>query len=243
MLRSIKEVQGYKIHASDGPIGSVEQFFFDDQTWMIRYAVVNTGSWLLGREVLITPSAFLQPNWNDRSFPLKLMKDQIRNSPQIDTQKPISRQQELKLHNSFGWIPYWENAAPGAIPAPAQISTAVQEIQDEELNSHLRSTKEVFGYNIQARDGEIGHLEDFIFDDEIWMIRYAVVDTRKWLPGRKVLLSKDWIDAINWSNKNIHMDLSQKSIESSPEFDPAAPVNRTYEERMYDYYGRPAYWR
>lgn len=243
MLRSVKEINGYTIQATDGQIGSVDNFLFDDQSWIIRYAVVNTGIWLFGRKVLITPSVFQPPRWQDRVFPVSLDKEKIRNSPDINTDKPISWQEELKLHSSYGWLPYWQNAAPGSIPAPMLATTAVEDVVEEKTDSHLRSAKEVFGYRIQAKNGEIGHLEDFIIDDQLWLIRYAVVDTQNWLPGKKVLLSKDWIESINWATQNVFMDLTQESIKNSPEFNPAVGVNEEYEKRLYDYYGRPAYWK
>lgn len=244
MLRSIKEIQGYTILAADGPIGSLDEFFFDDQTWAIRYAVVNAGISLFGKKVLIVPSAFNQPDWKNQCLPVKLDKEQIQSSPEIDTDRPVSRQEEQRLHKFFGWMPYWDNTALGAVPSAMPSMVAVEEPTEpkSENDAHLRSTKEVIGYRIQAKNGAIGHLDDFILEDRLWVIRYGVVDTRNWLSGKKVLMSKDWIQKISWEDQKLYMDLDRESIKDSPEYDPANAVNREYETRLYDYYGRPKYW-
>jgi hypothetical protein len=133
----------------------------------------------------------------------------------------------------------------GSPPAPfavTQSQVAKAAIEEQKSDPHLRSTREVIGYHIQATDGEIGHVEDFVLNDEIWSIYYMVVDTRNWLPGREVILSTSWIEEVDWIERHVHVNLSQEAVENSPEFDPSVPVNREYEIRLYDYYGRPKYW-
>jgi hypothetical protein len=122
--------------------------------------------------------------------------------------------------------------------AAAQADAA----EEQDRDPHLRSTKEVIGYHIQAVDGEIGHVEDLIVDDEEWFLRYLVVDTRNWLPGKAVLVAPGWAKRVDWVKRKVHVDLPQEAIRDSPEFDPSRPVNREYEVRLYDYYGRPHYW-
>ena len=251
MLRSVKRLKGYKIQAEDGEIGKVDDFFFDGDKWTIKYLVVEIGNWLARQEVLLSPVTLGRPDWTAEVFPVKLTKKQVENSPEIDTEKPVSRQQEIKLHKHYGWPYYWMQApSPGLgttavppshyMPEPEQTGAATMVIED--VDPHLRSTKEVTDYRIQAIDGEIGHVEDFIVDDEIWMIRYLVIDTRNWLPGKKVLVSPLWIESIEWGGAKVEVDLTREQIKTSPEFDPSMPVNRKYEERLYDFYGRPKYW-
>ena len=173
---------------------------------------------------------------------MNLTKEQVKNSPGIDADKPVSRQQQVDLHAYYGWPPYWSIPI---VPPPIPVSAPLREtpVQQDQGDPHLRSTKEVTGYRIQATDGEIGHVEDFILEDQDWLIRYMVVDTKNWLPGRKVLISPRWIESVSWSEKKVHLALSRESVKNSPEYDQAAPVNREYEVRLYDYYGRPTYWR
>jgi hypothetical protein len=249
VLRSTKELRGYTLRATDGDIGQVYEFYFDDLTWVIRYLVVDTGSWLLGRKVLLSPGSLGQPDWETEALPVGLTKEQVEFSPDIRTDEPVSRQMEVDLHTYYGWTPYWRGAMPpfglGAAAAAEMIAHSPEERdagKEEKRDPHLRSTREVIGYRIQARDGEIGHVEDLVVDDETWAIRYLVVDTRNWLPGRMVLVAPAWAQQVNWIERKVHVDLGRETIEKSPEFDPSAPVNREYEVQLYDYYGRPVYW-
>ncbi len=239
MLRSVNEQLGYDLLATDGEMGKVNDILFDDETWEVRYMVVETGSWLSRRKVLIAPDALGQPQWEPKRIPVFLTMEQIEKSPDIDLDKPVSLQHQVKLHEYYSWPAYWM-PEPSHIMAPPQVPLA--EAVPEEVDSHLRSCNEVTGYHIHALDGEIGHVEDFILDDEVWSIRYMIVDTRNWLPGRKVLISPTWIDNVSWSNRMVYVDLLSEVIENAPQYDPAVPVNREYEIRLYDYYGRPRYW-
>ncbi len=238
MLRSIKELHGYNILATDGEIGHTHTFYFDDLAWIVRYLVVDTGTWLPGRRVLIAPLALGQPDWITHVMPVNLTRDQVENSPPIDLDLPVSRQMEERLHEYYGWPPYWHSGTAALAAAKA----AREGQKPPPGDPHLRSTREVIGYHIQATDGEIGHVEDFVGDVQDWTLRYMVVDTRNWLPGRKVLVAPTWIERVNWAQEKVHVDLGRETIKNSPEYDPSAPINREYEAQLYDYYGRPVYW-
>jgi hypothetical protein len=235
----VKDLRGYTIRAADGDIGKVHEFYFDDRGWIIRYLVVDTGTWLPGRRVLLSPSAMGQPDWETHVLPVGLTKGQVEHSPPIDADKPVSRQMERELHAYYGWRPYWGSATVMAIQTEEEAN---QEAEQEQNDPHLRSTREVIGYHIRARDGEIGHVEDLIANDEGWGIRYLVVDTHNWLPGRKVLVDPFWAEQVSWAERRVHVDMTREMVKNSPEFDPSAPVNREYEVRLYDFYGRPKYW-
>lgn len=237
MLRSVKELNGYTIQATDDKIGKVSEFYFDDEVWTIRYLVVNTGPWLFGRKVLITALALGQPDWGARLFPISLTKELVETSPDVDLAKPVSRQLEVKLHEHFDWQPYWW---AGGVLTANEVQTEVVKVA--EGDPRLRSIKEVTGYHIVALDDKIGHVVDFIVDDETWVIRYMVVDTRNWLPGKKVLVAPTWIEKVVWAEEIVYVNLYRETIESSPAYNPSTPVNREYEERLYDFYGRPKYW-
>jgi uncharacterized protein YrrD len=253
MIRSINKVLGYHIHALDDDIGKVEDFYFDDHEWIIRYVVVDTGKWLPGRRVLISPLEFGEPNWNERRLPVSLSIEQIKNSPEVNTDLPVSRQNEVELVKHFGWVPYWEPLEAHLSMRPLDVfpektskrSDERMEKEDEKnWDPHLRSLKEVTGYHIHASDGnKIGHVEELIADTAAWIIRYIIVDTGKWLLGKKVLLSPHWIEKLDEEAAMVHMDIPEEDIKGGPEFDPAKPVNREYETQLYDYYGRPTYWQ
>ena len=237
MLKSIKDLHGYRIHATDGEIGKVDEFLFDDQKWTVRYLVVKTGGWLLGRKVLISTKALAHPNRDLEIFPVGLTKEQIENSPSIDTDKPVTRQHEHDLHAHYGWPAYWEPGAFAGELAIAQSEYMGSEDEEKAGDPHLRSTNIVRGYNIYAKDGRIGHIDDFIMDDANWTIKYLIVDIRGWLPERRVIISPRWIEKLDWLASNAYINLAKEDIETSPKFDPSKPMDDDYEDRLHDHYG------
>jgi hypothetical protein len=242
MLRSALTLKGYRLAATDGAFGKVADMLFDDEFWGVRYLVAETGRWLPGRKVLIPPRSLLQPDWPSQTFPVSLSRKQIEDGPTIDADQSVSREHETRLHEHYGWQMYWSGpTAMGAWPAVVARSQAAEQ-KLEKGENHLRSLNEICGYHIQARDGSIGHVEDLIVDDEHWWMTYVIVDTKNWLPGRKVLISPAWVREFAWADRRVVVDMTREQIKESPKYDPSAPVNRAYEEQLYDYYGRPAYW-
>jgi hypothetical protein len=260
MIRSVSELKGYTIEASDGDIGEVLQFYFDDEKWTIRYLVADTGGWLTGRRVLISPAALGRVDWNSRKLHVNMTKERVENSPSIDTDRPVSRQQETEYYNYYGYPYYWSGpyvwgpvpypayapVAPANTASPAGAPGTVEreavEARKRSEDVHLRSTQEVINYYIEANDGDIGHVEDFLIDDESWTVRYVVVDTRNWWPGKKVLVSPEWIRSVSWSDSRVYVDLSRDKIKNAPEYDPSLPLTRDYEARLHKQYGRSEYW-
>jgi hypothetical protein len=253
MLRSVLGLRGATLCASDGEIGSVVEFLFDDERWTVRYLVADTGNWLLDRRVLITPVALGHSDWKRRLLHVNLTCEQVERSPGLDTDRPVSRQWETGYFDYYGWPYYWGGAGlwgwswyPGALlarqaDARAQANGA-QLRREEEVDGHLRSTQEVTGYRICVTDGELGHVEDFIVDDETWAIHYISIDTRNWLPGKKVLLPTPWIHGVSWLERRVTIDLSREQVRGAPEWDPVVPISREYEAQLHGYYGRPGYW-
>lgn len=248
MLRTAGELKGATIEAMDGDIGSVQDLYFDDRAWTVRYVVVDTGTWLPGRQVLISPFAFEAVPGALR-LRTSLTKERVQNSPSIDADRPVNRQREIEFSEYYGYPRYWvgpDRWGDLAYPlVPPQPSKADQEMAARERDSgdpNLRSTRDVMGYYIHATDGDLGHVEDFLVDAETWAIRYIIVDTRNWLPGRHVLVSPEWIQRVSWEESKVYVDLSKRHIEAAPEFDPSMPLAREHEERLYDHLGRSKYW-
>jgi len=210
MIRSVNDLQGFAIHAADGDLGKVDELYFDDDTWTIRYLVVQTGTWLSDRRVLISPISVDQVDWQNRRILMSLTQDQVRRSPNIDTAKPISRQQESEFIQYYGWDYYW--LSPGMWEYKYRLN--------DPQNMHLRSTKEVIGYHILAMDGEIGHAEDFLLDSDTWRIQYMLVDTSNWWFGKKVIILPSQIKTIVWAERQIVVDLEREVIQTHSEFDP-----------------------
>jgi len=249
MRRSINSLTGYALKARDGEIGRCKDFLFDDQFWTIRYMVANTGTWLTGKKVLISPESIKRSDWKNGFFEIDLTMAEIEHAPLLDDDAPVSRQYEIRMARHYSTTAYWvgpyawgSSEYPIGLP-PQGVPDDIVINPDVDQDQNLRSASEITGYTISAADDEIGHVDDFILDDENWSIRYMVVDTRNWLPGRKVLISHLWIEFISWPERKVSVNLTGEQIENSPVYDPRAPVNREYEEQLYDYYGRPKYWK
>ena len=252
MLTNTTNLKGFAIRATDGELGTVEDFYFDDETWAIRYVTVDTGGWLGGRGVLISPISVVHTDWQARRLDVALTKKQVENSPGIDTQRPVSRQQEADFFGYYGYPAYWGGPylwgpafyPAGAIYAPVGSTEAVtaDKTWKESDESHLRSTATVTGYHIAAKDGEIGHVAGFLVDDKTWAIRYLEVGTQNWWPGKKVLVSPAWIEQISWASSRVSVALSRDEIKSAPEYFEPVRITREYEGRLYRHYGQPPYW-
>ena len=245
ILIKAKTLKGYQLDSLDGEIGKVEEFYFDDHHWTIRYLVADTGNWLTGRQVLISPYALGAVNNIEKLITVDLTKKQIEDSPSLNSDKPVSKQFENDYYGYYGWPIYW--GAPymwGYYPYLERDRDQWKNFTAEEKawDPHLRSTHQVTDYHIQATDGEIGHVEDFIIDDETWAIRYLEVATRNWWPGKKVLVSPSWIESLSWMDSEIRTGLSRTVIKSAPEYDESLPVTREYESELHRHYGRPPWW-
>jgi hypothetical protein len=209
--------------------------------------VADTRKWLPGRKVLISPMSLGTVNWSSRHFQIELTRRQVEDSPPLEEDAPVSRQYEMMFNAFFATPAYWGGTNIwGRHPNPALLrgehAKLATDFEGPE-ESHLRSVKEVTGYHIQATDGNIGHVEDFVVDDEMWALRYVVVDTRNWLPGRKVLVSPQWATAVDWVEEKLRVDLTTDTIKGSPEYEPLAPIDRDYESVLHNHYDRPFYWK
>jgi hypothetical protein len=254
MLRSSESLYGDSILATDGPIGSVDDFYFDDNKWTVRYLVADIGSFLEDRRVLISPEAIDVTDDRSEAVTLDLSKQRIQESPELEEILEVGSRSEAELRDYYGWPYYWAGwltpggssaywPAPSEVPSQGPVGATTQTVVTERpRDPNLRSTKKVSGYKIEANDGAIGHVDHFIFDDETWDVRYLVVKTRDFLPGKSVLISPEWVSDIDWDGSRVHIDLTRDQIKDAPEYDPSAPLDREYEERLHGYYGRPGYW-
>jgi sporulation protein YlmC with PRC-barrel domain len=230
MERNINSLLSYNMQATEGLIGNVKEFYFEDNTWHIQYIIIKTGGWLFGREVLISPVALVKEKWENGVFRVNLTKEQIRDSPDIDTHKPVSRQQEIKLYEHYAWESYWFSGFyPGGylgVSTPFPIMDESEPIKDNNeakaiADFHLRSTKTITGYRIYAVDGEIGHVNDFIMDDKNWQIKFIVVDTHNWFGGKKVMIPVGLIKKIEWTVSEVFLKMSMAAVEKCKLFDEA----------------------
>jgi hypothetical protein len=195
--------------ATDGEMGSVSDFLFDDQSWMIRYLAVDVGSWLSRRAVLLAITALEQPDWSKKTFRVNLMKEQVRNSPDVDTEKPVSRQQEIAMREYFGWRTDWADSEFGSFSSlPAGREYPVHTKED----SHLRSVWQLTGYEVWATDSEIGRLEGFIVDDASWHLGYLDVKAGDWLHSRSMLVPTSSVASVSWADHRVNLQQTRERI-------------------------------
>lgn len=250
MLRTIKDLEGYTIRATDGNIGDVIDVYFDDHAWGVRYLVVETGTWLSSRKVLLSPITLGQLNWADKELPVLLTKDQVKSSPDIDTDKPVSRQQEMLLLKYYGYPYYWRGAGMWGFgsqpyvesPELAEANAQAQAKQHENDDLHLRSGKAVIGYHIQASDGDIGHVAGLVVDEKTWAIRYLIVDTSNWWFGHQVLIAPQWIQEVIWPDGRVSVNLTRQAVQDAPPYNPAVKLDRKAEMAIHKHYRRSGYW-
>ncbi len=247
MLRAISDLRSLSPLATDGEIGSIKDVFFDDHAWVIRYLIVDTGGWLSGRQVLISPFAIEGIDWERGTIALAITRDQVKNSPHIDTDKPVSRQHEMDYLGYYGFPFYWGGTlAWGSTPYPMIGGLPIDKSQLETMRNqeqatadpNLRSFGVVSKYGIEATDGDLGHVDDFLFDEQSWALHYLIVDTRKWLPGRRVLISTEWVDSVNWDTRLVSVDLDRESIRESPEWNNEQILSPEDEAALYQHYRR-----
>ncbi len=230
MLKSMKNLNGFTVHATDGDVGHVADCFFDDDGWAVRYLVIDTGGWLSGRQVLLSPFSITALDWAGKRINAGLTRAQVEKSPGIDTALPISRLEESNLNQHYGWPDYWGGVAlwgassgpvlpvPGAAPvplAPPQPERSSQPVQP--ADTHLHSMQEVSGYRLQAQDGELGQVVDFLIDEENWAIQAMVVDTKPWWPGGEVAVAPREIEGVAWEQREVVVRQDRAALQQNPE--------------------------
>ncbi|WP_456279293.1 hypothetical protein [Bacillus sp. AK128] len=250
MYHEGKELKKYDIQATDGGIGTVYDFFFDDEKWTTRYLAIDTIKWLPSKKVLLSPMAIEAVHELENTVKIALPKDKIKDSPDIDTDQPISKQKEIEFGTYYGYPPYQSAGGTGVwggywfpgellVNRNQHVERPDSQVKDE---SNLRSMKEVTGYHIHAVDGNIGHVEDFIICDKTWSIKYLIIDTKSWWPGKKVLVSPDWIIDVVWEDRTVHVDLTKETIKNGPEYVLKKEITREFEEHMYEKYNKAKFW-
>ncbi len=260
MLRNVNDLYGFSVAAVDGSIGEIRDCYFDDQAWTIRFFVVETGTWLGGRKVLISPIALHGLDWEGKAMSTSLTRERVKASPEVDTHKPVSRQHEVEQFGYYGYPFYWgEGQLWGAGPRPGMslagygkvnlpelsqakasfVETQAKLHRDSGDDPHLRSCSAIERYHIHATDGDIGHVESLLVDDGAWAIRYFVVNTSDWWMGHQMLVAPPWIADINWLDATVSVDLTRDAIKDAPPYDEKALPSPEQERGLFAHYGRP----
>ena len=222
MLQSIKQLYGKNLGASDGEIGQVKDFYFDDQSWAVRYVVADTGSWLPGRQVLLAPHAFGSLRWAGNVLSVNLTRNQIENSPSMESHKPVSRQYEEEYYKYYDWPSYWQGdalwgmsgvpiLARSAMPIPSEPDAPCAS-HPNRADAHLRCTQAINGYDIKASDGTIGHVCDFVMDAQSWAICKLVIKTGHLLSSKEVEIATSNVDRISYEESTVYVNLTMEAL-------------------------------
>lgn len=251
MLWNASAINDYTIEATDGAIGTISDFLFDDAGWSVPWVVVDTGNWLAGRKVILPTSAFGHPDPDKQAFAVNLTRQQVDASPVIGSEHGLSRQAETSIYDHYGLSPYWSGSYLGGYRGPfgstpfpvAGTEEQNREIADAEhdrYNPSLRSFKLVTGYHVESRDGDIGHVEDFLVEDADWSIHFLVIDTRNWWPGKRVLISPRSVLEIDWQTRMMTLDVDRQKVKDGPAYDPSTVLDKTFEQHLHRHYGLPS---
>ncbi len=247
MLRNLADLRRFTIDAVNGELGTIHDFLFDDHAWVIRYFVVDAGPWLMNRRVLLSPVDVARADWTAARLRMVLTRDQIREAPAPNVNPPVSRQEEERLVAHYAWPAYWGMPAPAGAGSAAQRRRMKAEVEayasgPRDDDPHLRSVREVVGYEVMARGGPIGDLADFVVDDADWTVRYLAVELPEALAGRRVLVAPPWVGDVDWHKGTAKVEVDRRQVEQAPPHDPSGPVTRAYERELHEAFGRTPYW-
>ncbi|WP_010219602.1 PRC-barrel domain-containing protein [Sphingomonas sp. PAMC 26621] len=258
MLNALSSLRGLNLQATDGVLGTISDFLLDDATWKVRWMVVDTGGWLIGRTILIHPSAVTSADAEAGAISVALTKAQVEESPDVATDRPISQQLQNAIYGYYGWDPLWGEGMFGGgmygamaaitspVSAPALFGAAAALEAEHDAGGeqshrvagdpHLRSFKEVKGYHVEATDGEIGHVADLLVDMTGWHVRYIVVDRSNWWFGQQVLISPAIVKDVDWPRRRVGIDIDRERVKSSPPWSAKQMVDGDYERLLHAYY-------
>jgi uncharacterized protein YrrD len=258
MLNELSSLKGFGLQGNDGTLGTVADFLFDDSTWKVRWLVADDGGWLTGRKFLIHPSAVVSVEPAIKGFTVALTKEQVKSSPEILEDRPVSQQMQNDLYDYYGWSPLWSGgmfgggvyggmsgiAMPVAAPGLFGNGNAREAVHGdrrdaatlEEGDPHLRSFAEVTGYHVQATDGDIGHVQDLLVDEASWTIGYFLVDTSNWWFGQHVLVSPSSVKEVDWSERHVRLEITRERVKSSPSWRPGQDLDDDLQRRLHTHY-------
>ena len=255
MLYRGSDLCDFHLNAKDGRVGKIKDIYFDDLSWTVRYLVVDTGSWLSGREVLIAPHVLTGFNDDAQAFLTNLSLQTVNDSPSPEAHRPVSRQYEERLNLHYGWESYWGHpiypwanlyayplgVRPYVMPQDESVTAhAVGDHAEKQGDAHLRSRKEIHGYGIIATDGLIGEINDVLIEPGSWRITHLVADTRTWWPGKHVVIDRGMVRKINWFDRRVELDLTRAELRNSPEYRPGMTVVEEYQREISAYYSQLA---
>jgi len=215
MLRSFKDLLGFAIRATDGRVGTLSDVYFDDETWLVRYCVIDTGRWLTGRHVLAGSRPLSVLDSTRRELWVRLSRTEVRRSQAAGTDKPVSKQRSAAVMSSL------QRLVPRRGPDSSALSSRIAASHDR----HLRSCNAVLGHRLIGSDARIGWVDDYLIDDKSWSVRHLIVDTGDNVSaGPRVLVAPNCIDKISWADAAISVNLTRAAVATAPGYQPAEEI-------------------
>jgi sporulation protein YlmC with PRC-barrel domain len=263
MLRSLNDIQDYAMHATDGDIGHLRDVTFDERTWVVRYLVVDAGTWLANRQVLISPIGIAPINWREQSIPVSITRQQVERSPAFDSLQPLTREHEIEYLGHYRFPFYWggtniwgSETYPRDLKVPSvgldippfnllreeQGDFPARESGVMHQDPALHSAIGLKGCRVVASDGDVGHVTDLVFDEDTWAIRYLVVETTDWWQAHQLLIAPQSIDKIDWGDITINLSMVRHEVKAFPHHDPSVKVDRHDEVGAAQPHVSPDYW-
>jgi hypothetical protein len=246
-LVKLNDLNAYNCEAADGKIGPYGDIYFDASRFAVRFLVVNTQEWLTGRKVLLSPFTIGTIDEQNQLIYIELDRQQIRNSPPLGADQPVTRRYEEQYFKYYGWPPYWDNISwphTRLLRASSISATRPNRSLPSHSENHLHRASQILGYGVAVAEGRIGKLSDFVIDTHYWVIRYMEIDTRNYLNSKKyALITPSMLLGIDWPEKDISVDVSRKTMQNAPPYDVNKPISRDYESRLLNYYGEVNYWK
>jgi hypothetical protein len=199
MIIASKHLQGVCVVGSEGAAGCVLDVLFDDRSWHVKYLVVRLGGRLSAWHVLLKPDLVTHAAWTERELHVPLSGREFRQLPGVQSDPPVAYRQELQAARFSAW--------------------EAGRIEDVVLDGdpHLRNMRAVTGHRVEASDGPVGRIAEFIIDDEYWTVRYVVVNTGRLLPSLRVLIAPTWVETISWEDRVVRLSATREELESSHE--------------------------
>ncbi len=246
MLESFRDLRRFEVDGSDGRVGRLTDLLFDDRAWRVRYLVVDTGGLLTPHPVLLGPELLERVAGEQRTVIVGVATDRVAASPPVESHPPVSRQGEEAIRAYFGLPPLhappapdvdvWGRPVPSGTPDPVEAERRA--VEQESVDPHLRSARTWLGYGVEGRGDHLGEVDDLLIEPgETWRVRYFVVDTGRWLPGKRRLVATDWVGAISHDARHVRVDLDRERMREAPDFATAADIDRGAEHWLFRHYG------
>jgi len=245
MLRTMRHLIGATVAATDETVGELDDAYFDDRHWAVRYLVVRSDEADHAAPLMVSPVAVEAISEDASRIDLAVDKESVEKAPGVGHEQPVSVQRERAYYDYYGWPYYWQGPGvwgawsgaagmrmlPVGVPPDRVVADELSGQEEaeagaagsgelDETSRHLRSANEVIGYFVEATDHEVGHVEDLLLDPDSWRLTAVVVDTSNWWFGKRVAVPSEHFVAVDWETETVSVDLTRAQVKAEHEYRP-----------------------